>query len=182
MKVSDLIPNLYNNNLEMNNIIYSEEDELENLKQNIENRFIDTFASKATEKGIQNYENIFDIKANPYTEDLNFRRERIMNRLVSSIPYSIDYLIRRLNVILGEGKWEYIMDYANYTLTISALTPGKNWYNEAIEFINKIIPVNIKWSVNTYKASWAIVKDHFTNWNAVKEKTWQQILDGEYLS
>ena len=80
MKVSDLIPNLYNNNLEMNNIIYSEEDELENLKQNIKNRFIDTFASKATEKGIQNYENIFDIKANPYTEDLNFRRERIMNR------------------------------------------------------------------------------------------------------
>ena len=105
-----------------------------------------------------------------------------MNRLVSSIPYSIDYLIRRLNVILGEGKWEYTMDYANYTLTISALTPGKNWYNEAIEFINKIIPVNIKWSVNTYKASWAIVKDHFTNWNAVKEKTWQQILDREYLS
>ena len=61
MKVSNYVPDLYKNNLEMNNIIGSEEVELEiNLKPNIDNAFKDTFAIEATEKGIENFGILLD--------------------------------------------------------------------------------------------------------------------------
>lgn len=183
MKLSDLVPNLYNNNLEMNNIIYSEEQELENnLKKDIDDKFVDTFAIKATEKGIANFEKIFNIKSNTYTEDLAFRRERIMSRLVSQIPYTEKYLIHRLNAILGQGNWDYTIDYNNYNLTINSLIPGKDWYREILDFLNKIIPCNMKWSLNVYQASWGIVKDTFTVWNNMLDMTWQEVMDGQYTT
>lgn len=182
MKISDLVPNLYNNNIEMNNIIYSEEKELEeNLKSKINNSFLDTFASKATESGIEKFEKIFDIKSNPYTEELNFRRERIMNRLVSSIPYTEKYLINRLNSILGEGNWNYVIDYANYKLTINSLIPGDDWYREILDFLNKIIPCNMDWSLNVYQATWGIVKDSFATWNDISTMSWEDVMAGEYI-
>ena len=89
MKLSDLMPDLYNNNLEMSNIIYTEENELENnIKTDIDNAFIDNFANKATENGISNFEKMLNIKPNLDVEDLEFRRQRVLSRLISSIPYT----------------------------------------------------------------------------------------------
>ena len=73
MKISDYLPSLYKNNLEMNNIILTEENELENgLKLDIDNSFLNSFISTANEKGISQYEEIFGIKPNPETETLDF--------------------------------------------------------------------------------------------------------------
>ena len=53
MKISDYLPSLYKNNLEMNNIILTEENELENgLKLDIDNSFLNSFISTANEKGM----------------------------------------------------------------------------------------------------------------------------------
>ena len=181
MKVSDYVPKLYKNNLEMYNIINVEEIELEsNLKPNIENRFKDSFATKATEAGISKFEAIFDIKYNPATEDLKFRRDRIMNRLISSIPYSERFLVNRLNELLGQGNWDYEIDYNNYTLTINSLIPGKNWYLEIIDFLNGIMPCNIDWKINIYSASWDAVRDTFATWQSVSEMTWEELMSGEW--
>ena len=185
MKVSDYMPKLYDNNLEMLNIINSEEYELENnLKKDIDNSFADTFAIKATEKGISNFEEIFNIKPNLYTEDLEFRRERIINRLVSKIPFTERYLISRLNVILGEGNWTYEIDYNNYTLVINSIIPGRSWYNELQDFLRTIIPVNIDWTVIIYAASWDLVRQHFETWDDLYNAnlTWQELADAEWLN
>lgn len=181
MKISDLVPNLYKNNLEMYNIIMSEEKELEtNLKKNIDNSFLDTFASQATENGISKFEQLFNIKPNPYTETLQFRRERIMNRLVSALPYTEKFLINKLNSMLGEGNWNYEINYNTYTLKIYSLRPGKGWYNELLNFLKQVVPCNIEWSVTVYAATWGIIKDSFTSWNAIKEMTWQELMDAEW--
>ena len=92
MKISDYLPNLYNNNLEMNNIIITEEYELENnLKPSIDNSFLYIFISTANEKGISQYEELFGIKPNPAIETLEFRKERVISRLISKIPFSERY-------------------------------------------------------------------------------------------
>lgn len=182
MKVSDLIPNLYKNNLEMNNIIYSEENEFENnLKSKIDITFNNTFISKANEKGISNFENMLNIKPNISTETIEFRRERVISRLVSQIPYTERFLINKLNSMLGKGNWNYKIDYNNYTLTIESLIPGRAWYLELLEFLKSIIPCNIDWQVIIYSASWNIVKDHFSKWNDLSSMTWEEVMNGEWL-
>lgn len=181
MKVSDYIPNLYKNNIDILNIINSEEIELENnLKPGIENRFLDTFANKATENGISKFENLFGIEPNYYTESLEFRRERVMSRLISNVPYTERYLINKFNSILGENNWSYNLDYNKYTLEVRSLTPGKGWYQELLNFLTEIIPCNISWSIVLYAATWGIVKDTFRTWDDINEMTWQELMDGEW--
>lgn len=184
MKISDYLPELYNNNIEMNNIINSEEDELENgLKLKIDNAFKNTFIKTANEDGINKYEKLLDIVPNAATESLSFRRERVMSRLTSSIPYTEKYLINKLNDILGVGNWEYTLDYNTYTLTITTLVPGKDWYNELLYFFDTTVPCNIVLVLNLFGATWQVVKDRMNTWQNIYDSnmTWQELMDGEWL-
>lgn len=126
MRVRDYMPLLYEQNVEMNAIMDSETEEFENgLKLKIDTSFNNTFIKNADEQGISNYENILNIKSNPADESIEFRRERVINRLTTSIPFSETFMINRLNEILGEGQWNYTLDYNDYTLTIRTLVPRK---------------------------------------------------------
>lgn len=180
MKVSDYVPKLYKNNLEMNNIINSEEQELEtNLKSNIDNAFKDTFAIKATEKGISQFEELFNIKS---TDDdtITLRRQRILNRLIRQIPFTERFMQQKLNEILGEGNWNYTINYNTYKLTINSIIPGRSWYLELVSFLDEIIPCNINYEIVIYAASWDLVKSHFSTWENISTMTWQEVMDAEW--
>lgn len=182
MKVSDYLPNLYKNNVEMNNIIYSEENEFENgIKANIEKEFLNTFPNKTNSDGIERFEKILNIKSNKYSETEEFRRKRIISRLVSSIPFTERFMVAQLNEMLGEGNWNYTIDYNSYKLTINSLTPGKEWLVEVISFLERTVPVNIAWEIKTFSASWSAVENTYKSWDDVDELTWEQLLAGEWL-
>lgn len=184
MKISDYLPNLYLKNREMQNIINSEEVELENkLKPDIENSFKDTFAITATEKGIEKFEKMLGMEVDTDEDTITFRRERIISRLVSSIPFTETYLINQLNHFLGEGNWTYSINYNNYTLTINSLKPGNAWYRELLDFLDRTIPCNIDWVINIYSATWAQVYERFNTWEDVynTEMTWEEVMDGEWV-
>lgn len=183
MKISNYLPNLYKNNVEMNNIIYSEEQEFENrIKQDINNRFNDTFAIKATEKGISKFETLLGIKSDSIKESINFRRTRIINRLVSSIPFTETFLINQLDNILGKGNWSYNIDYNNYTLDVYSLLPGDEWYQELLSFFTRIVPCNIQWKVTIYSATWNQVLNKFETWNDISNMTWEEVMNGEWVN
>ena len=96
MKVSDYLPKLYNKNIEMNNIIYSEEEEFEkNIKLNIINSFKDNFIKTATLNGIEKYERMLGIIPDT-SKDIEYRRSQIIFILYSTIPYTY----KRLTEIL----------------------------------------------------------------------------------
>lgn len=184
MKAHDYLPSIYDSNLEMNVAVKSYEDELEqDIKPDIENEFKDGFALIATENGISRYEKIFGIRPNTDTEDLEMRRERIMNRLISKIPFTEKFLQQQLDIIIGKGQWNYEIDYNNYTLDINITTPGKTWLRELNDLLDRIIPANVVWTVNIYQASWQSVKDNFNTWQDVYDAnlTWQELLDGDWL-
>lgn len=126
MQVSDYLPKFYENNREMQNLVDSEEYEFEhNLKLDIDNSFKDTFALAATETGINNFEKMLGIRSDETTETSEFRRRRILSRLISSIPFTETFLKNRLDSMLGEGNWEYTISYSTYTLTINSIQPRK---------------------------------------------------------
>ncbi len=185
MKISDYLPNIYAKNREMNNIIYSEEDELENgLKLGIENAFKDTFAKVATENGIAKFEKILNIESDATSETLDFRRRRVLNRLVSQAPFTEKYFINRMNEMLGEENWSYTINYNTYTLTINSMKPGNAWYREVLDFLDKTIPCNIAYEVIIYAASWEQVYENFNTWQDLydTDMTWQEVMDGLWLN
>ncbi len=76
-------------------------------------------------------------------EDMDFRRERILNRLSMYPPYSTPFLRMKLNQIIGSGNYNLYMDYENYTLYIESSANNQQWFNELYITINKIKPCNI---------------------------------------
>ena len=184
MKVSDYVPNLYKNNLEMYNIIDSEEKEFENnLKKDIDNSFKNTNITQANLKGIAQYEKLFNIQPDIYNETEEFRRQRVINRLLNQIPYTENYLKAKLNEILGEGTWTYTINYNNYTLVINSIIPGRAWLRELNDFLKRIIPCNINYSVVIYSATWSLITDNFNTWQDVYDAnlTWEELMNAEWL-
>lgn len=196
MKIREYMPSLYENNAEMNALLYSEELEFENnVKPNVDNVFNDNFVVKATTNGLENFEKILSITANPSTESITFRRERIINRLMSNIPFTERFLQSQLDTIIGKNTnadftpdnsnnqyWYYEINYNNYTLDIYITIPGRGWLNELYNMLSEIIPCNILYTVNVYAASWGQVNEHFTSWDDLTSMTWQDVKDALWIN
>ena len=185
MLIKKYLPQLYDNNEDMLAIANSEEVEFEtNLKPAITNSFKDEFVKIATENGIERFEKLFGIIADPETETLNFRRERLFVRLISQLPFTEKYLQQQLNAIIGEGQWSYDLEYNDYTLDIWITVPGRAWLNELYDFLDRTIPCNIDWHgnrIHIYQASWQQVKEGFSTWNDLSSYTWEEIKFAEWM-
>ena len=73
------------------------------------------------------YENMLNIIANPQSDSIQFRRERIINRLSTAPPFTIRELRNKLDQLLGEDN--YIIDLVHreykFNLTTSIGEYGK---------------------------------------------------------
>ena len=89
----------------------------------------------------------------------------------------------KLDEILGADNYTITTDFeTDMTLVVTALKPGKLWYDETIEVLNQIVPCNIDWSVVIYYATWELVKDSYTTWQSIydTDMTWQELMDAEW--
>ena len=98
--------------------------------------------------GVEMWEKIFGIVPNPQTEDLDFRRYRVLNRITTKPPFTLGFLYQKLDELIGPGLWEVTVDYPNYTLYIESSAQNQNYANEVAFTINKIKPAHIVY-VNT---------------------------------
>lgn len=98
--------------------------------------------------GVEMWEKIFNIVPNPQTEDLDFRRYRVLNRITTKPPFTLGFLYQKLDELIGPGLWEVTVDYPNYTLYIESSAQNQNYANEVAFTINKIKPAHIVY-VNT---------------------------------
>ena len=146
------VPSIYEGVVEMDDIIRSEEDMMSTARTEMARAFANNFVLSADEAGIVVFESMFRITANTLTEDLEFRRLRVLNRMSTSGAFTFRYIKQKLNEIIGEGAWSAYIDFNNYTLYVEASAVDQNWYSE-IEFtINKIIwrSMNITRSTGSY--------------------------------
>lgn len=184
MKLNNYMPDLYNNNIEMKAIIEAEELDFEEiLKVEIRNSFEDNFIKIADSDGLLRFERLFNINPDLENEDLEFRRQRLWNRLNTSPLYTERVLQQKLNELLKPDNWSYNINYNNYTLDIYSLRPGKLWLIELREWLKKIMPCNILWTIHIYSITWQAVLDNTISWNDLIEKdlTWQQVMEGEWI-
>ena len=172
------MPNLYDDCREMNALQDTIQCEFDLINSNITCAFDDTFPKKATAAGVAKWEALFDILYDPECESLEFRRERLVSRLSSNIPFSQKALEERLDSIIGKGCWEYELDFRAYSLIISVLTPGTNLIAEMRSAITLMMPANMTWELHAYAVKWQGVKEDYIDWGGLCGKTWREVRDG----
>lgn len=142
------LPPWYREVLDYQQICQTETAQFEALAQEItgvaENFFFQTMGLS----GVEMWEQIFHIVPNPQTEDLEFRRYRVLNRITTKPPYTLGFLYQKLDELIGPGLWEVTVDYPNYTLYIESSAQNQNYATEVAFTINRIKPAHIVY-VNT---------------------------------
>ena len=142
------LPPWYREILDYQQLCQTETAQFEALAQEItgvaENFFFQTMGLD----GIEMWEQIFHIVPNPQTEDVEFRRYRVLNRITTKPPYTLGFLYQKLDELIGPGLWEVTVDYPNYTLYIESSAQNQNYAQEVAFTINRIKPAHIVY-VNT---------------------------------
>ncbi len=139
----DLFPSVYDGVLEISVLSETDDVLLDRALAKLERAQLNQFILTADEETISVYEKMFSILANPTTETLQFRRERILNRMSLQPPFTMRWLQNKLDGIIGVGKWNAYVDYANRTLYIESFVVNQQWFNELRITINRIKPCNL---------------------------------------
>lgn len=139
----ELFPSVYNGVLEISVLSETDDVLLDQALAKLERAQLNQFILTADKETISVYEKMFSILANPTTETLQFRRERILNRMSLQPPFTMRWLQNKLDGIIGVGKWNAYVDYANRTLYIESFVVNQQWFNELRITINRIKPCNL---------------------------------------
>ena len=139
----EMFPSVYNGVLEISVLSETDDVLLDQSLAKLERAQLNQFILTADEETISVYEKMFSILANPTTETLQFRRERILNRMSLRPPFTMRWLQNKLDEIIGVGKWDAYVDYANRTLYIESFVVNQQWFNELRITINRIKPCNL---------------------------------------
>lgn len=120
-----------------------ENPQIRKFQEAIENLIKDNFVVTAAEHGIGQYEKLLQITPDKSIESLEFRRDRILNRLNMFPPFTLPFLHRLLSDAVGRDNYDVTMDYANYTLYLESSATNQQWFEEISFTINSIKPANI---------------------------------------
>lgn len=141
--LKNYLPNIYKDVLETDELMSTEDLLFQDLNSETEKVRNNQFVLTSDIDGIEQYEKMLNIIPNPSTESIQFRVDRIINRLSMTLPFTFSFLKKRLDEIIGVGKWEAYMDYANYTLYVESSAVNQIWFHEILVTINRLKPVNI---------------------------------------
>lgn len=163
------VPSIYEGVIEMDDIINAEEQEMDIARRELSAAFANTFVLTSDESGIVLFEKMLSITANVQTEDLAFRRDRVLNRLSMSPPFTFRFLKQKLDEIIGTGAWAAYIDFDAYTLYVESSAADQNWYSEVEFTINRIKPCNIVF-VNVPRTTMGV---NISEEISYEKRTWQ---------
>ena len=141
--LGSFVPHIYKDVTEMDAIIDAEQIQLSSAQTKASQAFANTFVLTANYEGIEMFEMMLGIIADPTTESTEFRRQRVLNRITLEPPFTFRFLKKRLDDIIGKGAWNAHVDFNNYTLYVESSASNQNWYQELEFTINQIKPCNI---------------------------------------
>lgn len=129
--------------------------------QAVEDAINDQFANTLSTNGCKRWESIMDIQAKD-TEDLEFRRFRILSRLNEQLPYTYRMLELQLRTLCGDNGYTMVLRNEEYTLVVKIALASKNKYSDVESTLRKYVPVNIVLDVSLMYNTHEIIS-HFTH-------------------
>jgi hypothetical protein len=137
-------PIIYKGVLETDQLVATENklfEEVEQLTLEVEqNQFILT----ANARGLAVYENMLNIIANPQSDSIQFRRERIINRLSTAPPFTIRELRNKLDQLLGEDNYIIDLVHREYKFNLTTFIGEYGKLDEMLRTLFVILPVNLE--------------------------------------
>lgn len=175
-KPCEHLPPWYREVLDYQQMCQTEEQQFALLAEEI-NRVADNFFLQTMDyETVQLWENVFHITANPATESLQFRRERIINRISMRPPYTLGFLYQMLDRLIGEGQWTVEVDYPNYALYIEAGAEGESYWQELTYTVNHIKPAHITYISRPLLRTGMLLNERIESvryeWNYHMDGTW----------
>jgi len=119
-----------------------ENPKLECVWQAVEDAINDQFATTLTNNGCKRWESIMEIKAKD-TDELDFRRFRILSKLNEQLPYSYRMLELQLRTLCGDNGYTMVLRNNEYTLIVKIALTSKKKYSDVESTLRKYVPANI---------------------------------------
>lgn len=140
--IKPYFPLLYENILEIDTLVEAENSILDELNAEINRVKDNEYIITADKETIKRYEILLRITDGD-DKDLEFRRQRVLNRLAMNMPFTLRALKQKLNDLIGKGNYVVSVDNENYTLIVESKILNQVWFNETYITINKMKPANI---------------------------------------
>lgn len=140
--IKPYFPSLYNNILEIDNLVKVENDLFENLNSEFDKAIRNEYVVTADKETIKRYETLLRITDGD-DKELSFRRQRILNRLAMNMPFTIKALKQKLDELIGKGNYNVFVDLDRFTLYVESKILDQVWFNETYITIHKMKPANI---------------------------------------
>ncbi|MCY9540909.1 putative phage tail protein [Paenibacillus alvei] len=154
----------------------AQEPELGDAREKIDRLLDDQFVMTSSAEGIKRRESMLGIQADPATEPIEFRRQRILNRYQMKPPFSIRFLQQQLDMLVGPGMTIVSQDVEKHLLTVTANIDKASVFKEVLHTIETIKPANLVYQQNTALEGAIEFKEHVS----IKKMTWNYKLDGSW--
>ena len=136
------LPSLYRENKEMEGLMNAEQPIYDEAETDTKFAFSRQFVVTADEKGVEQYEKILGIMPTA-TDSLEFRKRRVITRLSTTTPYTLNYLKQQLTTIFGAGNFNAWVDYGKRELYVDSFINNISLFFELETFIAKVKPANM---------------------------------------
>lgn len=117
------------------------------------------FFQTMDEPSIYLWEQVLSIVPNPQTETLAFRQARVISRLSTRPPFTLQFLYQKLDELIGPGQWTVTVDYPNYALYIRSAAQNQSYATEVAFTVNRIKPAHIVYVNTPYVGSGLLLSE-----------------------
>lgn len=143
VSLENYVPTIYKDVKEIDALIKSEDYLFDILISIVNKEYARMFIQTCDLKGVEKFEQILEITPDPTIESLDFRKERLITRCNSTLPYTTIWLKVYLNSVLGQHNYELNIDYKDQIIRLYGYLLDYSWSREATNVINTIKPCNM---------------------------------------
>jgi Uncharacterized protein conserved in bacteria (DUF2313). len=139
------LPDIFHTVRDFQQIARTENAECMQLAQWNQQDLADAFILTAQPNSIAIWEKEIGIHADPYTETLEFRRKRLINRYTMKPPFTMIWLEQQLQELLGDGFLGAKRDADLMNLTVYADLMSLPLLREFDNMLEAILPLNMQY-------------------------------------
>lgn len=141
--LENYVPTIYRGVKEIEALIKSENYLFDILVSIVDKEYARMFIQTCDLEGVEKFERVLEITADPTIETLEFRKERLLTRCNSTLPYTTIWLKVYLNAVLGEHNYELNIDYKDNIIRLYGYLLDYSWSREANSMIAQTKPCNM---------------------------------------
>lgn len=143
------LPDIYHDVVDFVELTETESQEWISVEQAINQLLDDQFVVSASMQAIKRREKILGIQADPATETLEFRRKRLINRYSTKPPFTVRYLQRQLDFLVGAGLTIVSVDPQAFMLTVTTNLDDAAIFKEVEHTVKVLKPANMIYQQQT---------------------------------